>query len=223
MSIYGTATTEFGRIELSVEDMDIASSSNCSQEYKSCKHSADELKGQPHQRPRPQAKLQLFEHIVTNRDMTAAKNRKKTKYINGKNEDDGKDESAVPTLLKDTAAMSMETQITCFLQKLKCFQDRLHKDNPVKAKANRRFIIGLREVRQRIECGSVKLVFLATDIDTESNKDLEKIRLFDESRAVPILYALPKRRMGKILRIHPFCSAVGILNYDGAKVCLRIS
>ena len=55
------------------------------------------------------------------------------------------------------------------------FQDRQYNKDPVKAKARRRYIVGLREVKKFLVVKKVRLVVIAPDLENVEGKGKRKI------------------------------------------------
>lgn len=45
------------------------------------------------------------------------------------------------------------------------FQDRAYNKNEIKARAQKRFVVGFRETLRQIEIGKLKLIFIAPDLE----------------------------------------------------------
>ncbi|KAM3720890.1 Selenocysteine insertion sequence-binding protein 2-like [Dirofilaria immitis] len=118
--------------------------------------------------------------------------------------------------IKDTDAAVIE-----FLEKIKKFQDRAWKKNPTKAKAKRRLVYGLKEVRKQLSLETVRCVILARDIDTnksiELSTDVDMIKEVCASNHIDILWISSKHNLAKVVKKWPIVSAVAILDYSGAE------
>lgn len=64
-----------------------------------------------------------------------------------------------------------------FLTKLNTFQSRAHDVNPIKAAANRRFIIGLRGINNYLIIRKICMLIFATDCEND-NEENEGISYF---------------------------------------------
>jgi selenocysteine insertion sequence-binding protein 2 len=97
------------------------------------------------------------------------------------------------------------------------FQENKFQQNPIKAKANRRYVVGFKEVKKFLVVEKLKLIFIAPDL--ERNEEVDK--LVDEIKALAIqhksfyLFALPRRKLGYLLLKKVPVSVVGIFDYQG--------
>uniref|UniRef100_A0A915Q412 Ribosomal protein L7Ae/L30e/S12e/Gadd45 domain-containing protein n=1 Tax=Setaria digitata TaxID=48799 RepID=A0A915Q412_9BILA len=145
---------------------------------------------------------------------------KKTGYPKAKvkqRDDDGIVESNPFNLTtKDTDAA-----IIGFLKKVKNFQDRAWKRNPVKAKSKRRLVYGIREVRKQLTLEAVRCVVLARDIETDKSTELaDEIDIIKEICAcnrIEVFWISSKHDLGKAVKKWPIVSVVAILDYCGAE------
>jgi ribosomal protein L7Ae-like RNA K-turn-binding protein len=126
------------------------------------------------------------------------------------------------------------------------FQDRVFKKDPIKgkyireisigvlwcdllfefnthlARMKKRLIAGLREVTKQVERNRVKIIFLAPDIQRcpeTGGLDEAVKRLLDAARRLdlPIVYALSRRKLGRVLFKKVPVSCCGILNYQATE------
>merc|ERR1719244_1750336 len=68
----------------------------------------------------------------------------------------------------------MDTMVSTLMSDLIRFQDKQHAKDPVKAKARKRFVVGLREVAKFLKVKKVKCIVLAPDlerVETEGGLD----------------------------------------------------
>ena len=50
------------------------------------------------------------------------------------------------------------------------FQDRQHAENPIKAKARRRYVVGLREIKKFMTVKKITMLLLAPDVEQMQSK-----------------------------------------------------
>jgi len=92
--------------------------------------------------------------------------------------------------------------------------------DPVKAKARRRYVVGLREVKKFLVVKKVRLVVIAPDLENVEGKGglnecIEELKRLAAEQEVPIFFVMNRRGLGKaILRKVPV-SVVGVMNFDG--------
>ncbi|KAI9551806.1 hypothetical protein GHT06_022142 [Daphnia sinensis] len=108
------------------------------------------------------------------------------------------------------------------LYHLRMFQDRVYKKDPIKARMKKRLVAGLREVTKQVERNRVKIIFLAPDIQRcpeTGGLDEAVKRLLDSARRLdlPIVYALSRRKLGRVLFKKVPVSCCGILNYQATE------
>ncbi|OZC06030.1 ribosomal protein L7Ae [Onchocerca flexuosa] len=116
---------------------------------------------------------------------------------------------------EDTDAAIIE-----FLKKVKKFQDRAWKKNPIKAKSKHRLVYGLKEVRKQLSLEAVRCVIMARDINTdkiELSADVDKIKEICASNQIEILWTSSKHNLAKAVKKWPIVSAIAILDYSGAE------
>lgn len=90
------------------------------------------------------------------------------------------------------------------------------------ARMKKRLVAGLREVTKQVERNRVKIIFLAPDIQRcpeTGGLDEAVKRLLDTARRMdlPIVYALSRRKIGRVLLKKVPVSCVGILNYQATE------
>eukprot|EP00041_Stephanoeca_diplocostata_P018904 m.400231 g.400231 ORF g.400231 m.400231 type:complete len:783 (+) comp21158_c0_seq4:448-2796(+) len=109
-----------------------------------------------------------------------------------------------------------------FLEKLVQFQNRMHERDPIKARAKRRFVLGLREVGKSVARGKIRCVLVAPDIERiEAEGGLDDIlaRIINQchEQSVPVMFCLRRRKLGRTLCKPVAVSIVGIRDYQGAQ------
>ncbi len=101
------------------------------------------------------------------------------------------------------------------------FQDRMYHKNPIKAKARRRYVMGIREVTKHLKLKKLKCVILAPNCEKIQSKGGldEAINTIIEGameQNVPFLFALGRKALGKAVNKLVPISVVGIFDYAGA-------
>ena len=86
----------------------------------------------------------------------------------------------------------------------------------------KRLVAGLREVTKQVERNRVKIVFLAPDIQRcQETGGLDEAvqRLLDLARqaGLPVVYALSRRKIGRVLLKKVPVSVCGVLNYQATE------
>lgn len=109
--------------------------------------------------------------------------------------------------------------------KLHEFQERLRSRDPLKAKARRRLLFGLRETAKAVNLGKVKTLIVAPNIEQTSaasqgrgpDDTLQRILVAAEDKDVPVVFALTRNKMGKIVKARSRISSVAVLDCSGAE------
>merc|ERR1711892_1060154 len=115
----------------------------------------------------------------------------------------------------------LDTTISLLMADLVRFQDKQHAKDPVKAKAKRRFVVGLREVAKFLKVKKICCIILAPDIErveTEGGLDDAVSKLINDAKAQEIgsVFALNRRKLGKLCLKKVPISCIGIMNYQGS-------
>jgi len=115
----------------------------------------------------------------------------------------------------------LDTTISVLMSDLVRFQDKQHAKDPVKAKARRRFVVGLREVAKFLKVKKISCIILAPDIErveTEGGLDDAVTKLISDAKAQEItsVFGLNRRKLGKLCLKKVPVSCIGIMNYQGS-------
>ncbi len=102
-------------------------------------------------------------------------------------------------------------------------QDKQHAKDPVKAKARRRYVVGLREVKKFLVVKKVSLLVLAPDLERSEAKGglddvVEELRSLAEASGAGVVFALGRRRLGRACLRKVPVSCVGVMNHQGSEV-----
>lgn len=112
--------------------------------------------------------------------------------------------------------------VTTLLKELVRFQDRLYQKDPMKARMKRRIVMGLREVQKHLKLRKLKCVIISPNcerIQSKGGLDEALHTIIDTCReqAVPFVFALSRKALGRCVNKAVPVSLVGIFNYDGAQ------
>lgn len=112
--------------------------------------------------------------------------------------------------------------VSTLLKELVRFQDRLYQKDPMKARMKRRLVMGLREVLKHLKLRKVKCVVISPNCERVQSKgglDEALHTIIDTCReqAVPFVFALSRKSLGRCVNKAVPVSLVGIFNYDGAQ------
>ncbi|XP_070497209.1 selenocysteine insertion sequence-binding protein 2-like [Chironomus tepperi] len=97
------------------------------------------------------------------------------------------------------------------------YQTNKYQENPIKAKANRRYVVGFNEVKKFLHVERLKLLFIAPDL--EKNPQIDKLvaeikEMADKSKT-PYVFGLKRRKLGFLLIKKVPISIIGIFDYQG--------
>jgi len=103
------------------------------------------------------------------------------------------------------------------LQDLMKFQENKFQKNPVKAKANKRYVVGFKEAKKFLIVKRLKLVVIAPDLEPNAEVDalVEEIKLLADERNIPYVFGIKRREIGYLLLKKVPVSLVGIFDYQG--------
>ena len=97
------------------------------------------------------------------------------------------------------------------------FQENKFKQNPIKAKAHRRYVVGFQEVKKFLVIEKLKLIFIAPDL--ERNSEIEKlvndIKALAAEKKSFLIFSMPRRKLGYLLLKKVPVSVVGVFDYQG--------
>ncbi|KAL9985383.1 hypothetical protein ACROYT_G007779 [Oculina patagonica] len=116
----------------------------------------------------------------------------------------------------------VDSVATDLLRELVRFQDRQFHKDPVKAKVKRRFVLGLREVSKHLKLRKLKCVIISSNVERIKSaggldETLSGIITTCQENQIPLVFALKRQLLGKVLLKKVPVSIVGIFNYDGAQ------
>lgn len=102
------------------------------------------------------------------------------------------------------------------------FQERAYESNPIKAKANCRYKVGIKEVLRLLEAKKVKFLLIAPDLEPNDgpggiDEQIENMKHLATQQKIPCVFSLKRRLIGYILIKKVPIACVGILSYDGAE------
>jgi selenocysteine insertion sequence-binding protein 2 len=102
------------------------------------------------------------------------------------------------------------------------FQDRVHKNEPLKFKAKRRYICGLREVKKHLTLKRLKCVIVPPNLQRiQSQGGIDDIvhSIIEQCKeqGVPVVFALTRRRLAFLLKKKYNIGCVGLFSIAGAE------
>ncbi|KAJ6636389.1 Selenocysteine insertion sequence-binding protein 2 [Pseudolycoriella hygida] len=120
------------------------------------------------------------------------------------------------------ATLELQSLTEALLRDIFRFQDRAYKKNEVKARSQRRYVVGFKESMRQLDIGKVKLLIIAPDLE-ESLENGGLSQLVNEMKTkcnkneIPYVFSLKRRQLGYVLYRKVPVSCVGILNYQGSE------
>ena len=103
------------------------------------------------------------------------------------------------------------------------FQNRAYESNPIKARAQKRFVVGFKETQRQLAINKIKLLIIATDLEKCDepggiNALIESIKAkCSADNSVRYFFSLKRRKLGYILLKKVPVSCVGIISLDGTE------
>lgn len=87
----------------------------------------------------------------------------------------------------------------------------------VKAKANRRYVVGFKEVKKYLVVKKLKLLIISTDMEQnlEVDNQVEEITSLAKQTKTFHVFGIKRRHLGYLLLKKVPISCVGIFSYDG--------
>ncbi|KAI8114615.1 hypothetical protein M9434_002736 [Picochlorum sp. BPE23] len=132
-------------------------------------------------------------------------------------------ESYVDQLITD----ELNQKVSSLLTKLIEWQERTRQMDPVNAKKKRRYVCGMREASKAVKLGKALAVIVAPNIQPlplNGGYAYPISALLEECREkkVDIIFALSRRKMGKLLGQRKNASLFALLNVSGAENDLKL-
>uniref|UniRef100_A0A8D2AJ88 SECIS binding protein 2 like n=1 Tax=Sciurus vulgaris TaxID=55149 RepID=A0A8D2AJ88_SCIVU len=112
--------------------------------------------------------------------------------------------------------------VTLLLQELVSFQERIYQKDPIRAKARRRLVMGLREVTKHMKLNKIKCVIISPNCEKIQSKGgldeaLYNVIAMAREQEIPFVFALGRKALGRCVNKLVPVSVVGIFNYFGAE------
>ena len=87
----------------------------------------------------------------------------------------------------------------------------------VKAKANKRYVVGFKEVKKFLIVKRLKLIVIAPDLERNPEVDVlvEEIKSFADQHHIPYVFSIKRRHIGYLLLKKVPVSLVGVFDYQG--------
>eukprot|EP00731_Ephydatia_muelleri_P017820 Em0010g918a len=103
------------------------------------------------------------------------------------------------------------------------FQERQYQKDPIKARARKRYVCGLREVAKHVKLKKLKCVVIPPNLDNIQstggiNSAVENIIGNCRELNIPVAYGLSRRKLAYLLKKKHKVGCLGIFSYDGAEV-----
>ncbi|XP_062819208.1 selenocysteine insertion sequence-binding protein 2-like isoform X1 [Anolis carolinensis] len=112
--------------------------------------------------------------------------------------------------------------VTLLLQELVSFQEQIYQKDPMRAKAKRRLVMGLREVTKHMKLSKIKCVIISPNCEKIQSKGgldeaLYNVIAMAREQEIPFVFALGRKALGRCVNKLVPVSVVGIFNYSGAE------
>lgn len=106
---------------------------------------------------------------------------------------------------------------TKIIKDLLRFQENKFQQNPIKAKAHRRYVVGFKEVKKFLLVDKLKLIFIATDLERNKVVDdlVNEIKLLALEHKSFCIFSEKRRKLGFLLLKKVPVSILGIFDYQG--------
>jgi selenocysteine insertion sequence-binding protein 2 len=106
---------------------------------------------------------------------------------------------------------------TLVIKDLFRYQEQKFEKNPVKAKANRRYAVGFKEVKKFMVVQKIKLVFVAPDLERNSEVDklVDEIKSLACEHKIHLVFSIKRRKLGYLLLKKVPVSILGVFDYQG--------
>lgn len=87
----------------------------------------------------------------------------------------------------------------------------------MKAKANKRYVVGFKEVKKFLIVKRLKLVIIAPDLERNAEVDalIDEIKSLADQHKIPYVFSIKRRHIGYLLLKKVPVSLVGIFDYQG--------
>ncbi|XP_071826106.1 uncharacterized protein [Apostichopus japonicus] len=124
---------------------------------------------------------------------------------------------------KQIISKDIDNCCTTLLQTLVRFQERQYnRDGPIKAKAKRRIVMGLREVSKHLKKKKITCIIISTNLEKIQSKGgiddvLQNITETAQEQGVPVVFALCRSSLGRAVNKIVPVSVVGVFNHNGAE------
>ena len=119
----------------------------------------------------------------------------------------------------------LDNSVAALMSDLIRFQDKVHAKDPEKARAKRRFVVGLRECAKFLKVKKISCMIFAPNIEkieAEGGLDDAVSQLIKDagSVSVPVVFGLNRYKLGRLCFKKVPISCIGILNYQGSDVSI---
>ena len=117
----------------------------------------------------------------------------------------------------------LDNTVAALMSDLIRFKDKVHAKDPDKARAKRRYIVGLRECAKFLKVKKLSCIIFAPNIEkieAEGGLDDTVSRLITEAAGlnVSVVFSLNRYKLGRLCYKKVAISCIGILNYQGSDV-----
>eukprot|EP00730_Choanoeca_flexa_P019052 TRINITY_DN9292_c0_g1_i1.p1 TRINITY_DN9292_c0_g1~~TRINITY_DN9292_c0_g1_i1.p1 ORF type:complete len:702 (+),score=157.48 TRINITY_DN9292_c0_g1_i1:878-2983(+) len=106
------------------------------------------------------------------------------------------------------------------------FHKRAMENNQIKAKARKRYVTGMKEVRRSLRGDKVKVLIVAPDVQRTNTKgglddQLQTLFALAEEHSVPVIFALSRAKLARVMHQRNNVTAVALLHVDSLEPQLK--
>ena len=122
----------------------------------------------------------------------------------------------------------LDNSVMALMSDLIRFQDKVHAKDPDKARAKRRYVVGLRESAKFLKVKKLLCIIFAPNIEkveAEGGLDDAVGQLIKDAKSlnVSVVFSLNRYKLGRLCFKKVPISCIGILNYQGSDVSISVS
>ncbi|XP_065218239.1 selenocysteine insertion sequence-binding protein 2 [Planococcus citri] len=97
------------------------------------------------------------------------------------------------------------------------YQYKKYQIDPLKAAANKRYVLGLRQVKKYTKMNKTKLIIFVPNMEESLYETVEELKSLAVPYCIPYLFALSRKKLGKLAYKKIGVGCLGILDYSGAE------
>ncbi|KAK7584143.1 hypothetical protein V9T40_005106 [Parthenolecanium corni] len=98
------------------------------------------------------------------------------------------------------------------------YQCNKYQINPTKAVANKKYVVGFKQVTKYVKMNKIKLFIIVPDMEDSLSNTVEELKSLANAYCIPYFFALSRRKLGFLTYKKVGVCCFGILNYSGAEM-----